>query len=68
MIKIDGIVFDDYKVQSVEMDLTSCITTLKVQFRRDNKRITKQKEYTFITNCDVDVNKLIEELKDKINE
>jgi hypothetical protein len=68
MIKIDGIVFDDYKVQSVEMDLTSCITTLKVQFRRDNKRITKQKEYTFLTDCDVNVNKLIEELKQIVNE
>ena len=68
MIKIDGVVFDDYKIQSVEMDLTSCITTLRVQFRRDNKRITKQKEYQFITNCDVDVNKLIEELKKLINE
>jgi hypothetical protein len=63
MIKIDGIVFDNYKVKSVELELGSCKTTLKVEFRKDNKRITKEKEYHFLTNCDVNINKLIEDLE-----
>ena len=60
---VDNIAFDDYKVKSVEMELNTCKTTLKVQFRKDNKRITKIKEYTFDTNCDVNVDKLIDDLE-----
>lgn len=63
MYMVDNIAFDDYKVKSVEMELNTCKTTLKVQFRKDNKRITKIKEYTFDTNCDVNVDKLIDDLE-----
>jgi hypothetical protein len=41
---------------------------MKVKFTKDNDRITQMKEYRFNTNCDVNINKLIEELKVIINE
>ena len=41
---------------------------MKVRFTKDDDRITKEKSYRFKTNCDVNINKLIEELKGIINE
>ena len=60
---VDNMAFDDFEVKSVELNLSSCKTTLKVEFQRDNKRIVKEKEYDFFTNCDVNINKLIEDLE-----
>lgn len=68
MYRINDIAFDEYKVLSVELELETCDLIMKVKFTKDNDRITQMKEYRFNTNCDVNINKLIEELKVIINE
>ena len=68
MYRINDIAFDEYKVVSVELELETCDLIMKVRFTKDNDRITQMKEYRFKTNCDVNINKLIEELKGMINE
>jgi|LakMenEpi03Aug12_release.lakeMendotaPanAssembly.Ray.scaffolds.fasta_scaffold436835_2 hypothetical protein len=68
MYRINDIAFDEYKVVSVELELDSCDLIMKVKFTKDDDRITKEKSYRFKTNCDVNINKLIEELKGIINE
>ena len=68
MYRINDIAFDEYKVISVELELDSCDLIMKVRFTKDDDRITRQKSYRFKTNCDVNINKLIEELKGIINE
>jgi hypothetical protein len=68
MYRINDIAFDEYKVVSVELELETCDLIMKVKFTKDNDRITQMKEYRFNTNCDVNINKLIEELKGIINE
>ncbi len=68
MYRINDIAFDEYKVMSVELELDSCDLIMKVRFTKDDDRITQEKSYRFKTNCDVNINKLIEELKGIINE
>jgi len=68
MYRINDIAFDEYKVVSVELELDSCDLIMKVKFTKDDDRITTEKSYRFKTNCDVNINKLIEELKGIINE
>ena len=68
MYRVNDIAFDEYKVVSVELELDSCDLIMKVKFTKDDDRITKEKSYRFKTNCDVNINKLIEELKGIINE
>jgi hypothetical protein len=68
MYRINDIAFDEYKVISVELELDSCDLIMKVKFTKDDDRITQEKLYRFKTNCDVNINKLIEELKNIINE
>ena len=68
MYRINDIAFDEYKIISVELELDSCDLIMKVRFTKDDDRITKEKSYRFKTNCDVNINKLIEELKGIINE
>jgi hypothetical protein len=68
MYRINDIAFDEYKVISVELELDSCDLIMKVRFTKDDDRITQEKFYRFKTNCDVNINKLIEELKGIINE
>ena len=68
MYRINDIAFDEYKVVSVELELDSCDLIMKVKFTKDDDRITKEKSYRFKTNCDVNINKLIEELKNIIND
>jgi hypothetical protein len=63
MYRVDDIAFDEYKVQSVEMDLESCDVHVRVLFSKEDKRIERRKSFRFETDCNVDVNKLIEELK-----
>ena len=60
MYRINDIAFDEYKVISVELELDSCDLIMKVRFTKDDDRITKEKSYRFKTNCDVNINKLIE--------
>ena len=63
MYRIEDIAFDDYYVKSVELDLESCDIYLKVIFHKDNNRIERRKTYKFETDCNVDINKLIDDLK-----
>ena len=62
MYKIGGIAFDEYYVRSVELELESCDLTIKVVFHKGD--ITREKHYKIETDCNVDINKLI----DKISE
>jgi hypothetical protein len=66
MYRVEDIAFDEYKVESVEMDLDTCDVRLRVLFSKEDKRVERRKTYKFETSCDVDVNKLIEELKNII--
>jgi hypothetical protein len=63
MYRVDDIAFDEYSVESVEMNLKSCEVHLRVLFSKEDKRIERKKLYKFETNCDVDINKLILELE-----
>jgi hypothetical protein len=63
MYRVDDIAFDDYNVDSVEMDLNSCDVYLRVLFHKEDKRVERRKTYKFETDCNVDVNKLIVELE-----
>ncbi len=64
MIIIDGIHFDGYKVLSVELNLETCDVKLNTEFYSQDK--VRKKEFVFKTNCDVDINGLINELDIKI--
>ena len=65
---IDGIEFDIYKIKSVKLDLETCLITFEVIWSKDKNRVVRIKEYTFETNCDVDVNEYIKKLENNLNE
>ena len=64
MYRIGDIAFDEYYVKSVELELDTCDLTIKVIFHKD--KIEREKHYKIETDCNVGVNKLIEELKNII--
>jgi hypothetical protein len=65
---IDGIEFDIYKIKSVKLDLETCLITFEVIWSKDKNRVVRIKEYTFDTDCNVDVNEYIKKLEDNLNE
>ena len=67
MYNIDGIEFDNFKVTKVTLNLESCKMTLDVVFMKGNNRVVRIKEFSTDTNCDVDINKEIEKLKERLN-
>ena len=68
MYLIDGIAFDSYDIESVNLNLMTCVLTLNVIYHKDNKRITRSKEFIFPTTCDVDINEYIKKVEQIINE
>lgn len=64
MYLVEGIAFDGYDIESVKLNLMTCVLTLEVIYHRDNKRLTKLKEFIFPTDCDVDINEYIKKVKD----
>jgi hypothetical protein len=64
MYNIGGIAFNEYYIKSVELELETCDLTLKVIFHKDKKRIEREKHYTIKTDCNVDINKLIDNLSE----
>ena len=58
MYVVDGIAFDEYYVESV---------TLNVIYHKDQKRITRTKQFIFPTTCDVDINEYIKKVEILIN-
>jgi hypothetical protein len=46
----------------VELELESCDLTIKVIFHKDD--ITREKHYKIQTDCNVDINKLIDNLSE----
>jgi len=64
MYNIGGISFGEYYVKSVELELDTCELTLKVIFHKDKKRIEREKHYKIETDCNVDINKLIDNLSE----
>ena len=62
MYNIGGIAFDRYYVKSVELELDTCDLTIKVIFHKEDNRIDREKHYKIKTDCDVNINKVIENL------
>jgi hypothetical protein len=65
---IDGIEFDIYKIKCVKLDLETCLITFEVIWSKDKNRVVRIKEYTFDTDCNVDVNEYIKKLENNLNE
>jgi len=62
MFNIGGIAFDRYYVKSVELELDTCELTIKIIFHKRDNRIEREKHYRIKTDCNVDINKVIENL------
>jgi hypothetical protein len=62
MYKVGDIAFDEYYVKSVELELDTCDLTIKVIFHKD--KIEREKHYKIKTDCNVDINKLIDNLSE----
>lgn len=60
---IDGINFDEYEVESVKLDLRTCKLDVEVIYHKDKRKVLRKKIYTIQTDCNVDINKAIENLK-----
>ena len=67
MYVVDGIAFDEYYVESVTLNLINCVITLDVIYHKDQKRITRTKQFIFPTTCDVDINEYIKKVETIIN-
>ena len=67
MYVVDGIAFDEYYVESVTLNLSTCVFTLDVIYHKDQKRITRTKQFIFPTTCDVDINEYIKKVEILIN-
>lgn len=65
---IDGLEYDRYKVESVILHLETCNITLKVVFIKGKNDVVKVKDFTFSTDCDVNINQYIKQLDKQINE
>jgi hypothetical protein len=50
------------------LDLETCLITFEVIWSKDKNRVVRIKEYTFDTDCDVNVNEYIKKLEDNLNE
>ena len=62
MYRIGDIAFDEYYVKSVELELDTCELIIKVIFHKD--KIEREKHYKIQTDCNVDINKLIDNLSE----
>jgi hypothetical protein len=63
---VDGTEFDEFKIKTITMDLDTCSITFKVIFHKDKQRVTRVKEFTYESECYVDVNKKIKQLEQDI--
>ena len=68
MYLVDGIAFDSYDIESINLNLMTCVLTLNVIYHKDNKRITRLKEFIFPTTCNVDINEYVKKVEQIINE
>ena len=67
MYLVDGIAFDEYYVESVNLNLITCVLILNVVYHKDKKRITRLKEFIFPTDCNVDINEYINKVENLID-
>jgi hypothetical protein len=67
MYLIDGIAFDEYYVESVNLNLITCVLTLNVIYHKDKKRLTRLREFIFPTDCKVDINEHIKKVENLID-
>jgi hypothetical protein len=65
MYKVGDIAFDEYMVNSVELELESCDLTIKLVFHKEG--INREKHYKIKTDCNVDINEVINNLDKIIN-
>lgn len=66
MILVDGVYFETYQVKRVSLDLDTCKVYLDCEFSSKDK--IRKKQFVRDSNCDVNINKLIEELDRIIND
>jgi hypothetical protein len=66
MYKVGGIAFDNYYVNSVELELESCDLTIKIVFHKEN--VKREKHYKIKTDCNVDINKVIDKLSEVLKD
>ena len=66
MYRIGDIAFDEYYIKSVELELESCDLIIKVIFNKEG--ITREKHYKIETDCNVDINKLIDNLSEVLKD
>ena len=64
MYRVGDIAFDKYYVKSVELELDTCDLILKVLFHKDGNRNERVKHYRVETDCNVDINKVIDNLSE----
>lgn len=65
---VDGIEYDKYEVESVTLALKTCKLTLKLIFIKGKNEVVTTREYTFETDCDININQYIKDLDKQINE
>lgn len=66
MILVDGVYFETYRVKQVTLDLDTCKVYLDCEFHSKDK--IRKKQFIRNSDCNVDINKLIEELEQIIND
>ena len=67
MYKIEGVAFEDYSIESVKLNLITCVLTVNVIYHKDRKRITKLQEFEFPTTCNVDINEYTKKVEQIIH-
>jgi hypothetical protein len=60
MYRVGDIAFDEYYIKSVELELESCDLIIKVVFHKQD--IKREKHYKIQTDCNVDINKVIDKI------
>jgi hypothetical protein len=66
MIQIDGVYFENYKIKKVCMDLDTCKVYIDCEFYSKDK--IRKKEFVRNSDCDVNIDKIIEDLEQIIKD
>lgn len=64
---IDNQEYNNFHIRSVKLNLDTCIMDMEVIFTNTSNKLYCVKEYQYKTDCDVNIDEYIKELKDKLN-
>lgn len=67
MYLIEGVAFNEYEIESVKLNLITCVLTVNVIYHKDKKRIKKLQEFEFPTTCNVDINEYTKKVEEIIH-